>query len=614
MILGTCLLSILALGAGQLEDKTIFISPGHGYYHHPSLGWTSQRPVMGQLVEDLETADTVFTFLADYLRRAGADVWPLRCECPSPTEVVVDNESPGYSELGHWASTSSGGYRGSARYAAVTAGGRQKAVFRPDIPEAGYYPVYLWYVAGTNRTACARVRIHLAGAVEEVCINQQRFGGTWRYVGAYYFFAGKEQFVEILADGGGSGKVVVADAIRIGGGRGDVVPNSGGAPSGLLRYEEAAVYWTRFQGAPASVYNPRRGQDRTDDVACRPLYAEWLGTHAQDPIYLSYHTNAGGGSGTESFVADGQPTQGSRRLQRLVHAEVVQDIRSAWHPAWKDRGMKRAGLGELRLLKTMPGILLEGAFHDHVDDLRAERSPVWRRILSRAIYQGIARYYCGDQAVFLPEPPRHVAAIGAPAGDVKVSWIPPLWGEAACGADAADGYEVQVSRNGRVFATVLKTAETNAVLHDMTGEKPVFIRVIAWNKGGRSLPSMTAGILLGKRGQSTAKILYVAENRQTFGVKWDMEKCPRTGKAIVRMTRRVLDDSGEQVLNNLSVFKDKWPGASCDFVEIHRFDAFFSTKYDRVMVDKGPQGTKKLNNRQIRQLAERCSERRFNNS
>ena len=59
--------------------------------------------------------------------------------------------------------------------------------------------------------------------------------------------------------------VVCADAVRFGGGMGNI--SRGGKTSGLPRYLEGARYAAQWSGFPYSVYSPSEGKnDYTDDI------------------------------------------------------------------------------------------------------------------------------------------------------------------------------------------------------------------------------------------------------------------------------------------------------------------------------------------------------------
>ena len=214
----------------------------------------------------------------------------------------------------------------------------------------------------------------------------------------------------LLSDSVDPGQAVVADAVRFGGGLGSIA--GPGGTSGKPRWEEAARHWVQYQGAPSWIYE--------DDVTARPLYAEWETAkgypgEAGNAVYVSWHTNAGGGTGTNSYIHDTRLPAGSPELQDWVHAELVQDLKAAWNPAWVDRGQKSADFGEVRELTNIPGVLLEVAFHDTEDPGDADdlREPLFRQIAARAVYQGIVKYFAdrdGSAAHLSPEPPLRLAA------------------------------------------------------------------------------------------------------------------------------------------------------------------------------------------------------------
>ena len=59
---------------GALSGRRIGISAGHGYYWHSSLGWTTQRPNIGGLIEDIHTNEIAMRFLLPHLENMGAAV------------------------------------------------------------------------------------------------------------------------------------------------------------------------------------------------------------------------------------------------------------------------------------------------------------------------------------------------------------------------------------------------------------------------------------------------------------------------------------------------------------------------------------------------------------
>lgn len=511
---------------GFLSGKAIYLSAGHGWYWYaPGNRWQTQRGNTNGLVEDLNNAETVNQFLIQYLYNAGADVWPVRERDMNPWEGIADNDNPQvYQEQGAWSPGTLPGYNGGTYRTALTVLGTvtAQAVWTLMPPRDGVYAVYVWYTSGSNRSTDAQFLIEHAGGRSEVQINQQGHGYTWRYLGSFPFRGGQPARV-ILTNRTDRpenlNRVVVADAVRIGGGMGTVTgdgPPPSPGPSGKPRWEEAARYWAKYQGAPPSVYDPFQCStystcgDQIDDVTARPRYAEWEREPFDDPVYFSFHTNGYNGTirGTESYVYDNSDpnyrrTPGSLELQDAVHTQVIQDIRAGWDPNWIDRGKKQANLGELRLLSTMPGVLLEAAFHDNPQDAAALKDPRFAMLVARAIYKGIVRYYAqrdGRAPVFLPEPPQAPVARQTGPGQVTLSWQPsPSDGGVLLGHPAT-AYKVYTSTDGFAWSDGIVVHGTSYTLSGLPEGTALFFRVTGLNAGGESFPTPVVGVRVGPWG------------------------------------------------------------------------------------------------------------------
>jgi uncharacterized lipoprotein YddW (UPF0748 family) len=541
-----------AFGQGQpqgaLSGTTAWLSAGHGWYWEADLNrWTTQRGNNYGLVEDFSNAEAVNYYLARYLWNAGADVWLVRERAMIGHEVIVDNDSgaPSYTETGSWATSSySGtGYNGGDyRYTSSASDGAPMATatWTPNLPEAGWYAVWAWFRHGENRSPDARYEIHHAGGVTAVSVSQEVHGQTWRYLGEYYFEAGIGGCVTLLNQSIAAGRAVIADAIRFGGGLGTI--EDGGVTSGRPRWEEAAKYWARYQGAPSEVY--------TYDVVSRPRYAEWetlkgYPGEAESAVYISWHTNAGGGTGTETYIHSTEPTPGSAELQDWVHAELISDLRAAWDPAWVNRYQKSADFGELRELVTIPGVLLEVAFHDtevpgDADDLR---EPVFRQIAARAVFQGIVKYQAGRQAKpvhLLPEPPQRLAVRNTAPGEVTLTWTPPPCCDGVVG-DAATGYKVYHSANGRAFDNGVATSNPSLSLAGLEPGSLHFYRVTALNEGGESFPSPAVAVSIPTLGESVRFLIVDGVDRLDQAAMISQWEAPFLGTAqrmfLERMNR-----------------------------------------------------------------------------
>jgi N-acetylmuramoyl-L-alanine amidase len=469
---------------GALAGKRIAISPGHGYYWHSTLGWTTQRGTIDGLIEDIHTAEICNQYLIPCLHNLGADVVLTREHGEVPSDGLVDNDAgaPAYTETGGWSTSASSGYNGGGyRFASTNAVESATATWTVPVSREGLYPVFAWFRAASNRSPAARYRVHHTGGVSDVVVDQTRDNLTWAHLGNFWF--GPAQGARIvLGNQSAAAGVVIADTVRLGGGLGSLV--RGGTTSNQARWREAARYWAQFAGAPSTVWDSiGGGEDNDDDVTTRPRFAEWRTADA----FVSLHTNAGGGAGTDTFYYSGTPTPGSTALSNAVHTQIVADLRTHWNAAWGDRGQQGANFGEVRLLSTMPGILVELAFHDTVGSLdhTSLHQPRFRYLGGRAIARGILRYFL-PLAPFPPEPPPALRVVQDGVRGLRVAWdtVP-----------GATHYTIEQSSDGKGFVEVGSTVAGSWSTGPLPHHSLRSFRVRAWNTSGRSFPTevLTAG-------------------------------------------------------------------------------------------------------------------------
>jgi N-acetylmuramoyl-L-alanine amidase len=79
-------------------------------------------------------------------------------------------------------------------------------------------------------------------------------------------------------------------------------------------------------------------------------------------FFLSFHVNAGGGTGFESYIYNGNVSAKTIAYQNVIHGEIMRAIGNV-----TDRGKKRANYAVLRLT-NMPAILTENLFIDNAND------------------------------------------------------------------------------------------------------------------------------------------------------------------------------------------------------------------------------------------------------
>lgn len=527
---------------GALSGRIIFTSGGHGWTYGTS--WNTERPAYQGIVEDVANQDQM-TMFVDYCFRAGATVVPMRPVGNQTNEVIVDTPSASFS--GSWNDGTYTPYYGSATpyYRSSTSAATESATarFTPNIPQAGFYPVYCWALSGTNRCTEQLYRISHTGGINEVRVNHARVGKGWVYLGTYYFAQGTGGYCEISNQSTNStSKIIIADAIRFGNGMGDL-PNSS-TKSGFPREDEACKYWVQKMngtGGDTSVYDE-------GNVGCPIRTAAYMNDSSQgtmtDRVYIGWHSNgstgtadasdgtfgtSGSGRGVvglynKASLWPGTYTPNQQALAQLVGDEVNNDMVAIGTPtlevAWSNRTSANRiyshtsfAYGEINnetINDEFDATMCETAFHDNSEDSKLLRSPLVRDWASRAVYQAAVRYFNtfgGGSLVFLPDAPTNVRAI-ANGTNVTVSWANPNSPSYAGGAPT--GYVVYESADGFGFGNPIEVSGGSTTSHTFTGVtagQTKYYRVTAKNSGGESKPSEVLAVHCGASG--AAQVLIV---------------------------------------------------------------------------------------------------------
>lgn len=124
-----------------------------------------------------------------------------------------------------------------------------------------------------------------------------------------------------------------------------------------------------------------RTKDKTVSLSERTNMANQWGAD----LLLSIHINAGGGTGFESFIYNGNyhNKEITSMLRKQIHDEIIAST------AFRDRGRKAANFHVLRE-STMPAVLTENGFIDHEKDNRRLKSEVYLRKIAEGHAVGLA--------------------------------------------------------------------------------------------------------------------------------------------------------------------------------------------------------------------------------
>lgn len=531
--------------SGSLSGRIVYLMPGHGWTYSSPGVWYTQRPLTNQMVEDFGNMDQV-AIMADMLLNAGATVVPMRPFGFRAEEVVIDNVDAQVTFAGSWNNSTQTPYYGnpsdSVHYRwtpAVTGAATATATYDASslIPEAGYWPVYTWVRWGSDRINQEYIVGH-SGGTTSLRINHQRVGSGWVYLGNYWFEPGGQAFVQITNSrlSGGAGTNAFADAIRWGNGMGD--DSVEGSASGHPRHEENARYWlAESRGQSSGVSIPASSVTAAPRLATHMNFTGGSDSgEVTDRVYLSFHSNAGGGRGADGlFNSTPPPAPGScadpstaNSLNTPHGVSFAQEIGSRlnidmrtvttatgnpFEYTWGKTAASNhifgsacgpsggfSAYGEINnntFGSQMTAGLLETAFHDNQMDARLMLDPKVRVLMARFTVHALINHFAahgGGPTVYPPEVPVNPWITTDSSGNVTLSWTPPAaggpWG---AGGDAPTGYIIEISENERGFTGATTVSGGSTSSHDVTALVPVgetrHFRVTATNDGGQSLPS-----------------------------------------------------------------------------------------------------------------------------
>ena len=558
-----------------LENRHIALWQSHGWYYKQSLNrWEWQRPRLFQTVEDMFTRSFVMPYLAPMLENAGANVLiPLERDMQTH-EIIIDNDFH-YSKQNYfeqngkneWKNGTGAGFHNPKQtythgenpftfgtYRQITSvtdsDNASVAEWIPTIPETQTYAVYVSYKTVENSTSDARYTVYHAGGTTNFSVNQTMGGGTWNYLGHFRFSKGKndESGKVVLSNAGKSGsKTVTADAVKFGGGMGNIArspANSGEVQiqlmqpieemidtfpinvqmplmyppekSGYPRFAEGARYWLQWAGVPDSIYSRTEGaDDYADDFQSRGFWVNYLvggssvspktnGLRVPVDLAFSFHTDAGAtvndsivgtlgiftvqNTDKKTTYKNGVSRWASRDLTDIIQTQITEDIQQLYAPEWTRRAMWNRSYSESRV-PEVPTMLLELLSHQNFADMRYGLDPRFRFTVSRAIYKGMLRYIAsanGFDYVVQPLPVEQFSCRFTDKQKLTLQW-----------AAVSDSLEPTADADRYILYTRIDdggfdngiAVKNNHTTVDIEQGKIYSFKVTAVNRGGESFPS-----------------------------------------------------------------------------------------------------------------------------
>lgn len=558
-----------------LDGRHVGLWHSHGWYYEPKLNrWEWQRARLFQTVEDVLPMSFVLPYLAPMLEDAGAVVVLPRERDPQRHMVIIDQDDAptqvGADSL-MWLTTGTGFSRGRPPYEGdvnpFTLGTllRNTAPANPltyasALPESGRYAVYVSYGFDPDATDRARYTVHHLGGETTVDVNQQMGWGTWVYLGTYAFDEADAIRVS-LASARHRNEVVTADAVRLGGGMGDVARH--GQTSGRPRYLEGARYYLQFAGMPDTLVYRVTGladDDYRDDYQSRAEWVNYLrgapfgpnrnrsvnGLGVPMDYSMAFHTDAGvtrrdttigtlmiystTGAQDDGAFPNGVDRLANRDAADIMQTELVRDLRATFEPQWTRRAMWDRNYSEA-VRPNVPGVLLELLSHQNFYDMRYGLDPAFRFTAARALYKGIGRFLAEQaEATFVPTPlPIEHLHMVQEGPEMVLSWEATPDPQEP-GAEPT-GYLIYVRNDSTDFGQPLVTQETTIRLPVQTGSHQ-HVQIRAFNDGGRSFPSETLSWYIQPGGAPRALVVNAfdrvappaiidTETYQGFAAMWD---------------------------------------------------------------------------------------------
>lgn len=524
-----------------LQNRHFSVWASHGrYYRQERNSWKWQRPNLFCTNEDLLTQTFVVPYLIPMLENAGAYVFTPRERNWQKNEVIVDNDRPeegGRMEMTNrknpWGASDLKGFAYSptqplsegcnpfslgttlACHSVSKKSHASEIRWTPRIPEDGEYAVYVSYPQSTQNVPDATYTVIHQGIETTFHVNQRMGGGTWVYLGSFFFKKGESKYnCVLLSNLSEEEGIVTADAVRFGGGMGNIVRGNSAKNSGLPRFLEGARYYAQWAGMPYEVYSSKQGtNDYADDINARSRMTNYLaggseylpsasGLHVPIEASIAIHTDAGirrnnsyvGTLGIyttqtdEGVFPEGMSRLASRDLCDMMVSQVDSDLKRLLGN-WSRRQLFDRNYSETRV-PQIPAVIIENLSHQNFADMKMAHDPVFKFQLSRALYKGILKYTAtqhNQDYVVQPLPVSECYTdINVAHRTISVNWQPtpdPLEPTAK-----PSGYMVYTKIGDQDFDNGTYTRDQRFTVKARPNTLYSF-KVCALNSGGCSMPS-----------------------------------------------------------------------------------------------------------------------------
>lgn len=540
-----------------LSNRHIALWASHGRYYDQKKGlWKWQRPNLFCTTEDLFTQTIVVPYLIPMLENAGATVFTPRERDWQTKEIIVDNdkgvsgESSWYGEHTEkepWTDTGERGFgfrngilrdgenpftMGTARMIRTTKKeDKAIAIWQPNFKEEGRYAVYVSYQTMPKSVDDAHYIVRHKGQETHFIVNQKMGGGTWVYLGTFDFDKGENPFNCVALTNQSKRKgVVTADAVRFGGGMGNI--ERGGDISHMPRCLEAARYYAQWAGAPYSIYGNKTGtDDYAEDINTRSLMTNWLaggspyvptkeGKKVPIELSLAVHSDAGYERDGKSLVGslaicttsfnDGRLNSGISRFAsqdfiEALRSNVTRDL-SKKYKRWNWRYLWDRNYSETRL-PEVPSAIIETLSHQNFPDMKLGQDPNFKFTMARSIYKTILRYVSQMHrrpCIVQPLQPHLFKATLTGDNKVKLSWK--AQDDELEPTAVPTSYNIYVAAGSGGFDNGTNVRGTSYTMELEPGVMYRF-KVTAVNRGGESFPTSTLSAYYQPGATKTAMVI-----------------------------------------------------------------------------------------------------------